>query len=187
MTNRAGRVAIIAAAFGVQAAIFAGIGGLATGSQHAEVDSSSAMPVMGPLPVASGLPDGAIMITMSTEGQIGFATLPGYDGSQSTPLQSALFRLTPGKDADVQVVVTIPDGYPLDAFTLGLGPARVTGPGAMLSMNPLLAVPNPEPGTSHYRFTVPAQYVGSGENLMMSVQNADGSQSWYPVALLPAS
>ena len=188
MTTRVGRVAIIAAAFGVQAAIFAGIGGLASVSRHTDIGyAQGSMPVMAPLPVASGLPDGTITISMSAEGQLGFAAIPGYDSGQATPLQTASFQLTPGMDADIQMVVNIPGGYPLDGFTLGLGPAQVTGPGAMLSMNPLLTVSRPEPGRHEYRFSVPAQYVGSGETLMMSVLNADHSQSWYPLAQLPAS
>jgi hypothetical protein len=188
MTSRAGRVAVIAAAFGVQAAIFAGIGGLASVSQHADAGyARSSMPVMAPLPAASGLPAGAITITMSTEGQIGFAAIPAYDSPQASLLQMALLQLTPGVNADVRMAVNIPQGYPLDGFRLGFGPAQATGPGAMLSMNPLLTVRNPGPGAHEYRFSVPAQYVGSGENLMMSVQNSDHSQSWYPLALLPAS
>ena len=186
MTTRAGRVAIIAAAFGVQAAIFAGIGGLASVSQHSDAGYAQRMPAMAPLPVASGVPDGAITITMSTEGQIGFAAIPAYDSPQALPLQAASLQLTPGMNADVQVAVNIPDGYQLAGFTLGLGPAQVTGPGAMLSMNPLLTVTRPEPGTHQYQFSIPAQYVGSGENLMMYVQNAGHSPSWYPIAQLPA-
>jgi hypothetical protein len=169
--------------------MFAGIGGLASVSQHTEVSPGQAMtmPMMAPLPEASGLPAGTITITMSTEGQIGFAALPAYDSPQAAPLQAASLQLMPGMDADVQMAVDIPDGYQLDGFTLGLGPAQVTGPGAMLSMNPLLTVTKPEPGTHEYRFSVPAQYVGSGETLMMSVLNADHSQYWYPIAQLPAS
>jgi hypothetical protein len=188
MTTRAGRVAIIAAAFGVQAAIFAGIGGLASVSQHTDIGyAQSSMPAPAPLSVAGGLPDGAIGISMSTEDQIGFVALPAYDSPQTSPLETASLQLTPGMDADVQMVVNIPDGYPLDGFTIGLGPATAIGPGAMLSMNALLSVPKPGPGTHQYRFTIPAQYVGSDETLMMSVQNANGSQGWYPIAQLPAS
>jgi hypothetical protein len=75
MTNRAGRAAVIAASFGVQALIFAGVAWLATTGSHAEVGYAAPQGTSRAtlLPLDRPMMIRPMVISMSTEGQQGYA------------------------------------------------------------------------------------------------------------------
>lgn len=116
MASRAGRAAIIAASFGVQVLIFAGIAGLAADGSHAETAAPQ-----GTSPAT--LTNGSMVISMSMEGQNATVRIPdprtGMVSSAvgTNVLDNAQFAVQPGVDATMRITVSLPAGYPADSLT----------------------------------------------------------------------
>ena len=164
MASRAGRAAIIAASFGVQVLIFAGIAGLAADGSHAETGYAAPQ---GTSPAT--LTNGSMVISMSMEGQNATVRIPdprtGMVSSAvgTNVLDNAQFAVQPGVDATMRITVSLPAGYPADSLTFEIVQDSFEyGAPPVIPEFPWLTVSQPGPGSHDYQYRWAGSQAGRG-------------------------
>jgi hypothetical protein len=147
MAGRAGRTAVIAASFVVQALIFAVVAG--------DAARQGASP--------AAITNAPMVISMSIEGQNGTVRVTNPRAGAASPASPADFTIAvlgyvqfavqPGVDATMRILVNLPAGYPAGSLTFGIVQDGLEYGSAPASPQfPSLTVSQPGPGSRDYAF-----------------------------------